>query len=149
MLWGAATVLFPDWLFRIVGMAPPYPLPLWQVVGMFVLVYGLGYWWAGRYPDRHAHLVFLGLIGKVAGPIGFATAVMAGALPIGFGWTIVANDLVWWPAFALYVRDAARLSGGWMAFLSGSGIGLRDRELVPAVKHVPDEAGDHTPHGSG
>ena len=33
--------------------------------------------------------------------------------------TIVANDLIWWPAFALYLRDSARLRGGWRAMLRG------------------------------
>jgi len=26
---------------------------------------------------------------------------------------------VWWPAFALYLRAAARLRGGWSALLAG------------------------------
>jgi hypothetical protein len=118
-VWGSLNVIFPELFFLLVGMpAPNYP-PLWQVVGMFVLVYAPAYWWAARFPARHRHLIVIGLLGKLLGPLGFAWSVAGGALPITFGWTILTNDLIWWPAFALYLRDAARLSGGWGALLAG------------------------------
>jgi len=119
LLWGSANVLFPRLLFDLVGIPAPALLPLWGVVGMFVLVYAPGYWWAARYPSRHAHLVLIGALGKVLGPAGFAWAALTGQLPLAFGWTILTNDLIWWPAFALYLRDAARQAGGWAAFLAG------------------------------
>jgi small multidrug resistance pump len=119
LLWGLATIVFPTWLFRVVGMEPPGNPALWQVVGMFVLVFAPGYWWASRDPVRHRHLVLIGLLGKTLGPLGFAWSAATGQLPLAFGATILANDLVWWPSFALFVRDAARGSGGWRAFLSG------------------------------
>ena len=119
LVWGGINALFPQLFFALVGMAPPNYLPIWQVVGMFVLVYAPGYWWAARFPDRHRHLVLIGFLGKVLGPIGFAWALFGGQLPLAFGWTILTNDLIWWPAFVLYLRDAARMSGGWGAFLSG------------------------------
>ena len=43
--------------------------------------------------------VLVGLLGKVLGPIGFLEAATTGALPWRFGWTILTNDLIWWPAF--------------------------------------------------
>jgi hypothetical protein len=119
LAWGTATILFPGLLFRLIEMEAPNYLSLWQVVGMFVLVYAPAYWWAGRFPERHPHLVLIGLVGKVLGPLGFAWSFAAGRLPVAFGLTILANDLVWWPAFILYLRDAARQRGGWLALLSG------------------------------
>ena len=100
-------------------MPPPNYLPLWQVVGMFVLVYTPAYWWAARHPARHHHLVLIGLLGKLLGPLGFVWSAALGQLPLAFGWTILANDLLWWPSFSLYLRDAARLHGGWRAMLRG------------------------------
>jgi small multidrug resistance pump len=119
LVWGGANILFPQLFFALVGMPPPNYPPLWQVVGMFVLVYAPAYWWAARYPARHRHLIVIGLLGKLLGPLGFVWSVAGGSLPLGFGWTLLTNDLFWWPAFVLYLRDAAHLSGGWVALLAG------------------------------
>jgi len=62
----------------------------------------------------------IGLLGKVLGPIGFLWSVSTGQLPLIFGWTILTNDLIWWPAFGLYLREAARACGGWAALLRGA-----------------------------
>ena len=119
-VWGTTSILFPTLLFHLFGMPVPNYLPVWQVVGMFVLVFAPGYWWAARFPMRHRHLVLIGLFGKVLGPVGFAWAAASGQLPLVFELTIVTNDLLWWPAFGLFVRDAARQCGGWQAYLSGA-----------------------------
>jgi small multidrug resistance pump len=116
---GATVVLAPSLYFRIVHMPPPNYLPLWQVVGMFVLVYSPGYWWASRDPVAHSHLVLIGLLGKILGPIGFAWSAWTGQLPITFGAILITNDLLWWPAFVTFVVKAARLSGGWRLYLFG------------------------------
>ena len=44
---------------------------------------------------------------------------VAASLPLAFGWTLLTNDLIWWPAFGLYLRDAARQNGGWLKLLMG------------------------------
>ncbi|KAA3647192.1 MAG: alkyl hydroperoxide reductase [Chloroflexi bacterium] len=119
LMWGSINILFPNLFFELVGMpVPTYPA-LWQVVGMFVLVYAPAYWWVARRPGSHRHLIVIGLLGKLLGPIGFVWSANQGALPIAFGWTIITNDLIWWPAFVLYLRDAARLSGGYLALFFG------------------------------
>lgn len=119
LVWGSLNVLFPRFFFDLVGMEAPSYEALWQVVGMFVLVYAPAYWWVGRFPARHRHLVVIGLLGKVLGPLGFAWSATTARLPLVFGWTIVTNDLIWWPVFFLYLRAAARLCGGWQALLRG------------------------------
>jgi hypothetical protein len=119
LVWGAGNVLFPNLLFDLVGLDRPRDPVLWQVVAMFVLAYAPAYWWAARHPARHRHLVVIGLLGKVLGPVGYVWAVTSGRLPAAFGWTILTNDLIWLPVFGLYVRDAARVSGGLVALLRG------------------------------
>lgn len=119
LLWGSLTILFPEALFRLLLLPLPSYLPLWQVVGMFVLVYAPGYAWAARHPSRHGHLILVGMLGKVLGPVGFLWAAATGQLPLRFGLVILTNDLLWWPAFACYLQAVARAHGGWKAFLIG------------------------------
>lgn len=119
LVWGSINVLFPNLLFDVIDMTPPTYPALWQVVGMFILVYALGYWWAARYPSQHRHLILIGLLGKILGPIGFLWSAIGGQLPFSFAWVILTNDLIWWPAFMLYLRDVVRLCGGLKMLLLG------------------------------
>ena len=106
--WGTAVVLFPLVPFRWAGMdAPRYP-ELWQCIGMIVGVYGIGYLLAARDPIRHWPIVLVGLLGKLFGPIGFLQAVIDGRLPRAMGWTILTNDLIWWPSFGAILWCAWR-----------------------------------------
>jgi hypothetical protein len=119
LLWGSINIVFPDALFRFLRMPSPSYLALWQVVGMFVLVYAPAYGWAARRPSAYGHLILVGMLGKILGPIGFLWAAATGQLPLRFGLVILTNDLLWWPAFACYLQAAARVHGGWKAFLTG------------------------------
>jgi hypothetical protein len=106
--WGTAAILFPNALFLALGMeAPNYP-SLFQAIGMMVQVYAIGYWLIWRDPVRYAAFVWIGLLGKTFGPIGFLFGVLTGQLPWAFGLTILTNDLIWWPAFWGFALSYAR-----------------------------------------
>jgi hypothetical protein len=117
LAWGAAVVVYPDPLAELGGLGGETVLV--RVIGLFVLVYAPAYWWAARRPEAHAHLVAVALLGKLGGTIGFLAAASVEALPLAFGLVVVCNDAVWLPAFALYLRRASRLAGGWRALLAG------------------------------
>lgn len=119
LVWGILVIVLPRQTMRWLGLPATTPVPLWQVVGMLVMVYAPAYWWAARRPDRFAHYILIGFIGKVLGPLGFAWGVTHGTLPWTFGLTIITNDLIWWPIFWRYLRAAARRAGGWLALLTG------------------------------
>lgn len=119
LVWGAVNIIAPRLFFDIIDADDPNYLPIWQVVGMFVLVYAPAYFWAARHPARHRHIILIGLLGKILGPIGFVWAVANDDLPQAFGWTIITNDLIWWPAFGLYFRKVIRRCGGVRALLLG------------------------------
>lgn len=109
IVWGAFAILSPLTLFRWCGFNPlPLYPELWQCIGMIVGVYGVGYGIAARDPFRHWPIVFVGLLGKVLGPIGFFGAVTSGRFPLAMGWTIVTNDLIWWLPFGLILLGAYR-----------------------------------------
>ncbi len=100
ILWGIGIIIWPNALFSLAGMAAPMYPWLWQCIGMFVLVWGIGYLVTAFDPLRYWPVVLVGLLGKVFGPIGFVYAAVSGQIPLAFGWTIITNDLIWWVPFA-------------------------------------------------
>src|SRR5262249_18880392 len=70
LVWGSWVILSPAAVFRWAGMPPTNYPQIWQCVGMIVGVYGIGYLIAARDPFRHWPIVFVGLLGKVLGPVG-------------------------------------------------------------------------------
>lgn len=117
LAWGTAIILFPGALFDVLNIERPNYLPIWQVVGMFVLVYAPAYWWAGRHPDRYPQIIVIGLLGKLLGPIGFLWSAAVSDFPWIFGVTIITNDLIWWPAAVSHLWEAAVLKGAQPALL--------------------------------
>lgn len=106
ILWGSWVVLFPLSAFRLIGIPEPLYPQIWQCVGMIVGVYGVGYWVASKDPLKHWPITFVGLLGKIFGPIGFLQAYFTGQLPGSFFIIIIFNDLIWWPSFAYIMIKA-------------------------------------------
>ena len=138
LLWGASVVLFPLFIFRATGLdAPNYP-QIWQCVGMIVGVYGIGYLIASTDPARHWPIVLVGLLGKILGPIGFASAALSGALPWNWLAVIVANDLVWWVPFGGILFWAFRADSD----ISTSSEGLRQKlNFNEAIHNIRSQRG--------
>jgi hypothetical protein len=109
--WGTFVVLFPARPFEWFGVEPPNYPPLVQCIGMIVGVYGVGYWIAAFDPIRHWPIVFVGLLGKLFGPIGFVFSATKGTLPWTAGLTILTNDLIWWLPFGLLLLQVRRECG--------------------------------------
>jgi len=109
ILWGTMAVLTPGPMLAAfdVDPLPLYP-QFWQCIGMIVGVYGVGYLIASRDPHRHWPIVLVGLLGKVAGPIGFLVSLTNGSLPPSLGLMLVFNDLVWWVPFGMILFSAVR-----------------------------------------
>lgn len=107
--WGGLAVLAPGMTLRWIGL-PDATEAFWQCIGMIIGVYGVGYAIAAFDPMRHWPIVFVGLLGKVFGPIGFGQGLLAGDLPWRMGWTILTNDLIWWWPFTAICLHAWRAS---------------------------------------
>lgn len=108
LLWGALTIALPNFVFDFAGIDRLNFPEIWQCVGMIVGVYGIGYIIAATDPRTHWPIVFVGLLGKILGPIGFVVALLRGTFPPLFGLTILTNDLIWWIPFAMILWDAAK-----------------------------------------
>ena len=108
LAWGTLVIVWPHWLFDLVGAERINYPEIWQCVGMIVGVYGIGYLIAAGDSRTHWPIVLVGLLGKVLGPIGFLIALMRGTFPPLFGLTILTNDLLWWIPFFMMLGDAAK-----------------------------------------
>jgi len=108
LAWGAMVVVAPEWCLQRVGLDPAANRPLVQCIGMLVGVYGVAYGIAAVDPARYWPLIFVGLVGKLAGPPGALWAIQRGELPAQFLWVNVFNDLIWLGPFAWILASVAR-----------------------------------------
>jgi hypothetical protein len=108
LVWGTVVILLPSSTLAQVGVeTDAVGLLFWQCIGMFVLVFALGYYALWREPERYAVFLAIALLGKIFGPIGFVYgAFYLDVLPKSLGWTIVTNDLIWWPIWFAFAWDA-------------------------------------------
>lgn len=108
LIWGGLAVLAPARLGVDPAADPAADPRLWQGLGLLVGAYGVGFGIAARDPFRHWPIVLVGLLAKLAGPLGFAWAAGRAEPPSSMGLVILGNDIVWWLPFALILRGAAR-----------------------------------------
>jgi hypothetical protein len=108
LAWGSWVLIDPGALFRLTDIPQPTYVQIWQLVGMIVAVFGVGYAVAATAPLRHWPIVLVGLLGKLFGALGFLAAALGGKLPWAWAWTIFTNDVVWWIPFALILAAARR-----------------------------------------
>ena len=106
--WGTAVITFPNALFNFAELELSHYPQIWQCVVMIAGVYGVGYLVAATAPLRHWPITLVGLLGKIFGPLGFASALYHGELPLKFGMTILTNVLIWWVPFGLILLAAYR-----------------------------------------
>lgn len=90
---------------------------LFQCIGMIVGVYAIGYWLIAINPKRFGAFVYVGLLGKIFGPLGFIYSALIGKLPWAFGWINITNDLIWLPAFIGFSIALWKQEGGIKQFL--------------------------------
>jgi hypothetical protein len=101
--WGCAVVLFPNLPFALLHVPPVnYPF-LMAGIGMFVGIYGYGYWIVSRNLRAYPQLVVIGLLGKTLGPLGWLLTVWRGEIPARTLVINVFNDLIWLPFFVAYL----------------------------------------------
>jgi len=106
ILWGLYSALDPQWLFRFTGMEPMIHPQIFACMAMVVGLYGIVYWEVARVPERGWILIFVGLLGKILGPIGLFSLIFTGQWPLSSIVLCVFNDFIWWIPFALYLKDA-------------------------------------------
>ena len=110
LAFGAWAVLLPGSFFAWLGIAEPQYPSVWACLGMVIGLYGVLYAWAARHDAQPAArwIVGVGLLGKIAGPIGMVLAIRSGELPPRAFQVCVFNDLIWWLPFAAFLLRGTR-----------------------------------------
>lgn len=109
LAYGLVLAVMPQQVFDFLQM-PTTPTPMIQCIGMMVGAYALGYWLASSNPLHWWPLVFVGIAGKLLGPLGFLVCAWMGTLPWRAGWMNVTNDVIWLPFFIVIVWRAYTLN---------------------------------------
>lgn len=128
ILWGACSVVDPQWFFRLTGLPRSNTPQIFACLGMVLGLYGILYLDVARRPAQGWLVAAVGLTGKILGPLGLAWLILTGTWPADTVILVVTNDLIWWIPFACYLRDA------WPEFRWGGPATDREsREAGPIV----------------
>ena len=107
---GTAVVLFPQMFFRLFNLPKinhPYVM---SGLGMFVAVYGYGFYLVSIDLRRNYQFAVLGLVGKSFGIIGWCYHTSLGVIPLSALWENFFNDIIWIPLFIAYFRWRSKIS---------------------------------------
>lgn len=106
IVWGAFSALYPQWLFRFSSLEEMVHPAIFQSLAMVVGVYGVLYLEVSRRPVYGFLIIFIGLLGKVLGPLGWLYLYLSNQWPLKSIILILTNDLIWWVPFLFYLRDS-------------------------------------------
>lgn len=107
---GISVVLFPQMFFTLFGLPEINYSYVMSGLGMFVGIYGLGFYIVSFDPRRNHYFALLGLLGKSFGVIGWSYYTFTGIIPFTALWTNFFNDIVWLPFFIAYLRWHRKIS---------------------------------------
>ena len=104
LAWGAFMMAAPNMWWDVLGLVRPNYMFLWSGTGLFVALFGIGYWIAAADPKRHIGLLVIGLASKVLAFLGTMNGCfLEKNVPGVFAVTAVVNDLIWIPGMAAIV----------------------------------------------
>ncbi|MCK9408233.1 MAG: hypothetical protein WCX28_00785 [Bacteriovoracaceae bacterium] len=109
---GTLTVLYPQLFFHLFGLPNINHSFVMRGLGMFVGVYGYGFYLVSTDLRLYRHFALMGLIGKSFGVMGWSYYTILGEIPIAAVWTNVFNDILWIPFILLYFRWLGKNSSG-------------------------------------
>src|SRR6185295_14497266 len=102
------TGLWPDRVFALLGVPPPWPAIVTRLMAGSIAAFGAVYLYAARHPDRALLIAVAGLIAKILPPLAWAAAVACGAWPLRTFVLILCDDLVWWAPLGFYLIRRVR-----------------------------------------
>ena len=80
IIWGLSVILFPTFYFDLIQIPHPNYIELWQWMGLFSSIFGIGFIIISNNPMHHWPLVFIGFSLKICSIIGFLIGYFKGHL---------------------------------------------------------------------
>ncbi|MFW6124922.1 MAG: hypothetical protein ACOC46_02130 [Pirellulales bacterium] len=87
---------------------PEVILPI-QLTGLFVLLFGVGYWLVARAPVRNRNLLLLGFLSKSLGPVFALAYVFIGVMPLVLVPILIVSDIAYLPPMAVILVRLYRM----------------------------------------
>jgi small multidrug resistance pump len=113
--------LLPHAFFRLLLRMPPPKEPApWPLVAIAVGLFGLLYAYASFRPQRADIVVAIGLLTKVAGPLGWLIAVAREQWPVRTFPLVLLGDVIWWFPLLAYLLRRSRLRATYLAWISAA-----------------------------
>lgn len=113
--------VFPRAFFQtLLAMEPPAEPVRWPVVAVVVGLFGLLYAYAAWRPERADIVVAVGLMSKIAGPLGWLVAVSQQQWPVRTFPLVLLGDLLWWFPLLAYLLRNTPLRAAQMMWLSAA-----------------------------
>ena len=95
IIWGLSVILFPTFYFDLIQIPHPNYIELWQWMGLFSSIFGIGFIIISNNPMHHWPLIFIGFSLKICSIIGFLIGYFKGHL-VGSVFNMnILNDLIW------------------------------------------------------
>lgn len=118
IFWAVQAICWPTWVFQWAGMpAPTYP-EIWQTLGLFIGVLGMGYLAAAAHPVRHWPIVLAGLLSRIFEVVGLLFFASKHRLPWKLCGLLAASDIVWWLPLGLVLWCAYKEHGNSQRYAS-------------------------------
>jgi hypothetical protein len=95
---------------KIIGMPRPEPIIFFQLAGLLIGLFGVGYWLVLCRPVANRDLLWLGFWSKLLGPLLSIYHVLRGDLPWTFLPLVVLSDLIYLPLFYLIGKRLNRFA---------------------------------------
>lgn len=99
---GTIVVLFPQLFFRMFDLPEINHSYVMSGLGMFVAIYGFGFYLVSVDLIKNYHFAILGFVGKTFGVIGWLWYTYLGVIPLNAVWANILNDMIWLPLFIVY-----------------------------------------------
>lgn len=106
LLGGIFIILSPRFFFSFGNLQPPNYIELWQMIGVYTAILGIGYFLASSNAIRHWRIVLLGFINKMVVVLWFVLSIFQGNTSSYIFKMVFINHFIWLFPFFIILYNA-------------------------------------------